>query len=310
MTTDKSSILKMVSPRYWRTWFYIGVIYLVSCLPGRVQFSLGRLLGRILRADRRLQHIARTNISRCLPYLDSAQTEALLRQYFSNQGIDLVESLNIWAANGFKLAENLQVEGLEYIESALKQNRGVILVGSHFSNVDMGCVLLAYIGKKNDLFKFSATYREQKDPVFDWLMKRGRNQYFKQVVPATEMRPIVRELKQKNMVWFAPDMDIDSKNAIFVPFLGNQASTTTSISRLAGLTDALVIPYANYRAENRFEYRIKIFPPLTDFPSDDIMADTTRINQFIEKLVYEKPQSYLWILRRFKTRPPGEAPFY
>ena len=301
----------MISPRYWATWFYIGIIYFISCLPWRVQFSLGRLLGRFLRADNRLQHIVRTNITRCLPDLEPDQTETLIRQYFSKQGVDLVESLNIWTGNGFKLIHNhLKIEGIEHIESAIKQNRGIILIGSHFSNVDMGAVLVAYTGDRHNLFNFSATYREQKDPVFDWLMKRGRLHYFKQVIPATEVRPIVSELKENNIVWFAPDMDAAGKNSVFVPFMGIEAATTTTINRLAKLTNALVLPYANYRLPDRFEYRLKFHPALTDFPSNDIVADSARINQFIEQLIYEQPESYLWILRRFKTRPPGEAPFY
>ena len=113
-----------------------------------------------------------------------------------------------------------------------------------------------------------------------------------------------------SLICTAGAMDVGGKNSTFAPFLGIQASTTTAISRLAKMAGAIVIPYANYRAEDRFEYKLKFFPPLADFPSDDVVADTTRINQFIEQLVREKPQSYLWILRRFKTRPAGEAPFY
>lgn len=311
MPSDSTITRDMLRPRYWATWFYIGFIYSIACLPWRVQFALGRLVGRILRADKRLYRIAKTNIRRGLPELSEQQRDALLKRYFANQGVDLVESLNIWSRNGFKLASrHLEVEGLEHLREALAQNRGIILVGSHFSNVDMGIVLLAWLGKRENLFDFSITYREQKDPVFDWVMKRGRNQYFKKVVPATEIRPIVRELKENNIVWFAPDMDIDRKNAIFVPFLGIQASTTTSIHRLARMTGALVIPYSNYRDDNRFEYRLRIFPALEHFPSADMAADTRRINEWVENLVYDKPESYLWILRRFKTRPPGEAPFY
>ena len=311
MSADNTSKLQMIAPRYWATWFYIGLLYLISWLPRRLQFVLGRWLGRFLCTNRRLQHIARTNITRCLPELDAEQTESLIRKYFDNQGVDLIESLILWTGNALELALNHQVEGLEHIKAALQQNRGIILLGSHFSNVDMGGMLLVSCGRNQNLFDFSATYREQKNPVFNWLMKRGRERYIKQVIPATELRPIVRELKNKNIVWFAPDMDVGGgKNTTFAPFLGIQASTTTAISRLSKISGAIVIPYANYRAEDRFDYKLKFFPPLTDFPSDDVVADSTRINQFIENLVREKPQSYLWILRRFKTRPPGEAPFY
>lgn len=302
---------RLISPRYWGTWLYVAIVYLITRLPQWAQIGLGRSLGRVLHANHRLHCIARTNVSRCFPDLHEDQVRSLISKYFANQGIDIVESMNIWARNGFRLIDDrLSVEGLEHIREALKQGKGIIFLGSHFSNVDMGAVLIAYIGKKHGLYDFSITYREQKDPVFDWVMKRGRSRYFKRVIPAVDIRTVVRELRGKNIVWFAPDMNVDRKNAIFVPFMGIQASTTTSISRLSKLTDSLVIPWANYRMANRFEYRVKIFPPLANFPSNDVVADTTRVNQFIEQLVIEKPDSYLWILRRFKTRPPGESPFY
>ena len=310
MSAEKTSKPGMFAPRYLATWLYIGLLYLISWLPLKLQYVIGRQLGRFLYTNRRLQHIARTNITRCLPELDTEQTESLIRKYFENQGIDLIETMYGWAGDGLKITADHQIEGIEHVKAALQQDRGIILLGSHFSNVDLGCMLLVNSAREEKLFEFSALYREQKNPVFDWFMKRGRLKYIKQAIPANEIRPILRELKKKKIVWFAPDMDVGDQNSTFAPFMGIQASTTTAISRLAAMTNAIVIPYANYRTEGRFQYKLKYFPPMADFPSDDEVADATRLNQFVEQLVREKPESYLWILRRFKTRPPGEAPFY
>ncbi len=311
MSSNNNKIRQRSSLRYWPTWFYIAILYLLTYLPEKIQFGLGKALGRLLARDRRLHHFVTTNLTRCFTDYSPEQIDRLTSRYFINQGIDMVESVRIWARNGFSwIRDKIEIEGIEYIQSARATGKPIILVGSHFGNVDMGAVLMAYACKQFDLFEITVTYREQKNPIFDRTMKRGRSRYFNKVLPATDIRSVVKELKNNEVVWFAPDMDVDKKNAVFVPFMGVQASTTTSVSRLAKMTGALVVPYANYREDDGFRYRLKIFPALQDFPSDDVAYDTTRINQFIEDRIREKPEAYLWMLRRFKTRPPGEQAFY
>jgi len=300
-----------LSPKYWGTWVLIGMAYLVAYLPMRVRFMLGRLLGRLLGSSKKVSHIALVNISRCFPSMDAKQHKILMQKYFTNQGLDLLETLMIWCRNGFHLVDNhVEVEGLDFLQDALKQNKGIILLSSHFGNVDMSAMLMAYIGNKYKLFDFSATYREQPNPVLNGFMKRGRKQYFKELIPVNNMRRVSQQLKNKKIVWYAPDMNVDKKNAIFVSFLGIKASTTTAISRLAKLTDSIVVPYAHYRAPGNRDYKVKILPPLENFPSADVVSDTARVSEFVERLVMEQPEKYWWILRRFKTRPPGETPFY
>ena len=299
------------SPKYWGTWVLIGMAYLVAYLPLRARSILGRLLGELLRSRKKLSHVAWVNISRCFPNLDAKQQQVLMQNYFTNQGLDIVETLVIWCRNSFHLVDNhVAVEGLEFLQEALKQNKGIILLSSHFGNVDMSAMLMAHIGKKYKLFDFSATYREQSNPVLDGFMKRGRKQYFKNLIPVNNMRRVSQQLKNKKIVWYAPDMNVDKKNATFVSFLGVKAATTTAISRLAKLTDSIVVPYAHYRAPGNQDYRVKIFPPLENFPSADVALDTAKVSEFVERLVMEQPDRYWWILRRFKTRPPGETSFY
>ena len=192
----------------------------------------------------------------------------------------------------------------------MKQGKGVILLASHFSNVDMGVMLMGYIGKKHNLYDLSITYKPQRNRVVNNFMTRGREQYFKKVMPVDESRQIARELRNKQVIWYAPDMNVEKKNAVFIPFLGVQASTTTAISRLARMTDAIVIPYFHHRAEDAHQYRVKIYPPLENFPTDDVIEDTKRSNQLLEQVVSAEPEKYWWILRRFKTRPAGEKSFY
>ncbi len=302
---------KYISPAYWSTWLFIFISYSIAYLPFKMQFKVGGAFGKLLSRNKKLFHVVKTNITHCFPALNDKEYSPIIEKYFINQGIDFFETLTIWCRNGYKLVENqVEVEGLNYLEDALRKNRGIILLSSHFSNVDMGAMLMAYIGQKHNLYQFSATYREQPNFVFNSFMTRAREQYFKQLIPVNNIRHIARELKNRKIIWYAPDMNVSKKNAVFIPFLGVQASTTTAISRLAKMTDAIVIPYAHYRSTEKHQYRVKIYPALTNFPTDDIVADTLKTSQLLEQLVTADPDRYWWILKRFKTRPPGENKFY
>jgi KDO2-lipid IV(A) lauroyltransferase len=97
---------------------------------------------------------------------------------------------------------------------------------------------------------------------------------------------------------------------VFVPFFGVPAATVPGLSRIAKLAGAKVLPCVTRMLPAGAGYVVRIEPPWEDFPTADVEADTRRMNAYIEKVVGEIPEQYLWSHRRFKTRPPGEAPFY
>jgi len=118
----------------------------------------------------------------------------------------------------------------------------------------------------------------------------------------------VRHLKKGGFLWYAPDQDMRGKDTVFVPFFGHTAATITATHQLARMTGCAVIPYFHRREGGK--YFLKIGAPLENFPSEDVEADTTRVNQAIEQMVREAPDQYLWIHRRFKRQPGGRSDFY
>ena len=307
----KRLTLSDLSHGYWSTWLFILTAHAIAYLPESIRFWLGSLFGKLLSSFKKPYHVAKRNLSSCFPELSEDEKTGLLKKYFKNQGQDLFESATIWCRNGFNLVDNqVEVDGLHHIEQVLSEKKGIILLASHFGNVDMGAMLMAYIGEKNKLYDFSATYRQQPNKVFNDFMTAGRKQYFKSLIPVNDSRSITRHLRNNEIVWYAPDMNVSGKNAEFIPFLGVPASTTLAISRLAKITQCRVLPYVHYRTSDKHHYQVKIFPALTDFPSPDPVADTLRINEFLGQRVSEKPESYWWILKRFRTRPQNEKSFY
>ncbi|MGN6964667.1 LpxL/LpxP family acyltransferase, partial [Neisseria sp. P0016.S002] len=106
-----------------------------------------------------------------------------------------------------------------------------------------------------------------------------------------------------------PDQDFGRNDSIFVNFFGIQTATITGLSRIAGMTKAKIIPAIPTR-ETDNTVTLRFHPAWDNFPTENVEADTQRMNDFIEERVREHPEQYFWLHKRFKTRPEGESSFY
>jgi len=198
-----------------------------------------------------------------------------------------------------------RVEGLHHARDALEKGRGVLLLTAHFS-----CLDLAAHRTGLEFENAAGVYRPLRSPVLEWYQNRSRSRWTERLIPKNDLRSAVRFLKGGGLLWYAPDQDFGPKRSVFAPFFGIQTATLTATERLVQLTRCLVVPmFPHYDARAR-EYTVKLYPALEDFPSGDVVADLTRINALMEDQVRRIPEQYWWIHRRFKTRPPGEPPFY
>jgi len=125
-----------------------------------------------------------------------------------------------------------------------------------------------------------------------------------------DIRGTVKYLRGGGTLWYAPDQDMRSKDTVFVPFFGVPAATITATHHLARMSGAVVIPFFHRRLPDGQGYVLRLAAPLQDFPGDDVLDDTARVNVCIEQMVREAPEQYLWVHKRFKTRPPGQPSVY
>lgn len=295
----------LLAPRHWPAWIGLGLIRLVALLPYRWLLPLGRGAGwfaaRTLRGRRR---IAERNIELCFPELDASARDAMAEANLRDAGLMLVEFALAWMGSERAVARvSLQIEGLEHLEAARAAGCGVLLVGAHFSHLEL-CARLV-----SRHIRIAGMYREHDDAAFEWAIKRARLAYAAAMFTKTELRQTVRWLKDGNILWYAPDQDMRGKDSVFAPFFGVPASTITATHHLARLSGALVVPFFHRRLDGG-GYAIRLEAPLSDFPSTDAAADTARVNACIERMVREAPSQYLWMHKRFKTRPAGEADLY
>jgi len=293
------------SPRYWPVHIGMALGWLVAQLPFRVQMALGRALGTLayyLMPGRR--RIARTNLGLCFPELDSDARRELLRAHFRSLGLGVIETAMSWWTPAAQLRDLAQPEGLEHLRAALTTGHGVILLSAHFTTLEIGGRLLSL------QTPFHVLYRRHKNAAFEAVMQRARARHFEKAISRDDMRGMLKSLKANMPVWYAPDQNYGAEHSIFVSFFGIPASTITATARLARISGARVVPFFQERLSGAGGYRLKLYPALDNFPTDDEAADTQRINDLIEAEIRKIPAQYLWAHRRFKTRPPGAAPVY
>jgi KDO2-lipid IV(A) lauroyltransferase len=301
-SADRTALLW---PQHWPSWLAIGVIWLIARLPFRALLALGSLLGALtarLPGERR--HVAQRNLELCLPDLTDAARAQLLRASLRDLGLMLVEFALAWMGSERALTRvPCAIAGLEHLEQCRKQGRGVLLVGAHFSHLEL-CARLV-----SQRIHIAGMYRLMDNPVFEWCVLRARLRYADAMFAKDDLRATLKYLKRGGTLWYAPDQDMRGKDSVFVPFFGVPAATITATHHLARLSGAAVIPFFHKRLEHG-GYALRLEAPLENFPSADAAADTARVNAAIERMVREAPAQYLWIHKRFKSRPPGQAPLY
>ena len=295
-----------LAPRYWPTWLGIGLLRLIAILPYPAQLFIGRRIGDLaFLFSKRRRRVAHTNFVLCFPELDASERRRLVHLTFQSVGITLVETALSWWGSEAKLKNLYHIEGLEHLEAALRQGKGALLLGGHYTTLEISGRLLAF-----HCDAVQPIYKPARNKLFNAMMVASRGKLFDGLLDNRDMRTIVRSLKQNKVVWYAPDQDFRRAQNVFAPFMGITTASLNMTPRLAKVSGAPVLPFYSQRLPGNRGYLVRIMPPFENFPSGDDIADTTRINAAIERQVREAPEQYLWLHRRFKTRPPGEKGLY
>ena len=303
--SDRKPLYSFWGPRYWPTWFGLALLRLVCLLPHRVALAIGRVLGRLahrLAGSRRA--IVRRNIELCFPELDAAARDDLARRHFEALGMSLIEmGLARWAADRTHLKIG-RLRGFEHIEKALAEGRGIILLSAHFTTLEISGRELALRCPP-----FDAVYRKNRSDFVTELQRTGREVSADDTIEKRDIKKMVRNLRKGRPVWYAPDQSYSAKGAEVIPFFGVPSMHTTATSTLARLGDAVTIPFFTRRHKDG-TYTHQVYPPLENFPSDDLVADTRQYVDVLERHIRTCPEQYFWLHRKFKNLPEGYPDYY
>jgi KDO2-lipid IV(A) lauroyltransferase len=297
--------LSLLAPRNWPAWFGAGALRLLVLLPYRAILGLGAAFGGLVAPLLRVRRqVVTRNLELCFPELGEVERARLRSQALRDMGVMLGEFALGWMASDRKLSKlPVRVVGLEHLQAAREAGRGALLVGGHFSHLELCARLISR------QLRIAGMYRRMDSEVFEWIVLRARLGYADTMFDKDALRATVKYMKRGGIVWYAPDQDMRGKDSVFAPFFGIPASTITATHHLARLSGAAVIPFF-HRREAGGGYALRLEAPLENFPTADVVADTAQINALIERMVREAPAQYLWAHKRFKTRPPGMPPVY
>ena len=294
---------ELLHPRYWPTWCGIGLLWLLVQLPYPVIYRLGCGLGALAhRFMKRRVHIAHRNLELCFPQMDTIERRKLVIKNFQSVGMGLMETGMAWFWSDKRMARWFEVTGtgMEPINTLQAQKTGILLIGIHFLTLEIGARMFGMqtpgIG----------VYRPNDNPVIDLLQTRGRMRSNKGMIDRKDLKGMIRALKSGEVIWYAPDHDYGPQSSVFVPFFAvEKAATTTGTWILARTSKAAVVPFVPRRKPDGKGYELIMLEPTLAPPLDDAETTARWMNNVIEQCIMLAPDQYMWLHRRFKTRPEG-----
>ncbi len=291
-------------PQYWPVWFGVGCLYLITLLPLAILRKLALVNTFLLKtlAKKRV-HIARVNIDKCFPDWPQAKRDNLVEQNLKVAGMALFETAMGWWWPDRRLRPLLEIEGQEHIQKVLAQGKGAFVMAIHNMNLEVSCRLLG-------LYEPSvAFYRPHNNPLMDYLQYRGRARSNKYMIDKRSSRALIEALSDGELCVYLPDQDYGRRGSHFIPFFAVESTATLSACLMFPRRSG-AIPIMLSTQYTATGYKLKFYPPIPDFADKEDIQALTELNAHIESMVLEQPESYLWMHKRFKTRPEGEAGFY
>ena len=302
------------APKYWSAHIASWLLKSMAHWPDRLRYQLGKGLAFLAtRFAKSRMHIARTNLRLCFPEWSDEQVEQVAQQQMHYFAQALMDRSLFWFGRKEALYSHIQPRDEHHLHEALAQNRPIIILAPHFVGLDAGGV------RFNAEYPTVSMYQRQSNPVFDQLMLEGRNRSGTAYLYSRQdgVRKLIKLLRENIPLYYLPDMDFGRKDAIFSTFFGQEAATLTALPKLANLTQALIVPCVTRidpesMKHGKTRYIMQYYPAWDGYP--DSVGDEAQavrfMNEFIEARISEDPAQYLWMHKRFKTRPEGMAGVY
>jgi lipid A biosynthesis lauroyl/palmitoleoyl acyltransferase len=294
---------EFIHPKFIPTWILILLMRASVFIPFKTQVLIGKVIGRLLYPFmHKLRSTAYSNISHCFPDKKQTQVNLLVKRHFEAIGVSFFETANAYYGSDHKISKLLTISNEQLFKDALKEEGGIILLCSHFMPLMLGsrALLLNHT--------IANIYRPQNNKLFDRIMVKGYKKNGAVMIKSTDTRSIIKAISNSLPIWYAPDQDLGKNNSVFAPFFGIQTATASATSRLAKNNNTRVVPYSFVRTKNG--YSMSFEKPISNYPSNDPVQDATVVNKILEKQIKKSPEQYLWVHRRFKTRPNDEKNFY
>ena len=295
---------QFIHPRYWPTWLGLLLLLIMSYMPMRIKQATAHFAGFLAYTlAHKRRSITETNLTLAFPELDQTAHKKLVKAVFYENMLGLLDTgLAKWG-NRTRLMSQCEIIGGEHITEALAQQKGILLVGAHYSCLDLGGLLFSLF------YPVDIMYRPHKNALFNLFLERSRLSFCYGLIEKSNVRAMIRSLKKGHIFWYPADQDYGAKHSVFAPFFGVEAATINITSRLAALSGATVLVFSCHRIKLN-HYRITISPAIQGIDSSNLEQEAATINHHLEHEIRKFPAQYMWVHRRYKTRPEGQPSLY
>ncbi|PAJ73254.1 lipid A biosynthesis lauroyl acyltransferase [Pseudoalteromonas sp. NBT06-2] len=304
MVNDPKFKLLFLHPKFWLTWIGTTILYLISWLPFKLQIVMGKGIGRLLyKYFKKRRHIAERNIQLCFPDMPKEQQSQLVVKNMENTGIAIFESGMSWWWPQWRVKRHQgEIKGFHHIENIQASGKGVLMLVPHMLHLEMAGRMM---GETQNGVGF---YRPHNNTLLEYFMTKGRLRSNEYLIGKKDVKGLLKALSKQKLCYYLPDQDYGRKRCEFVPFFAmSQTGTTTGTTLFASSKNCETVGFSSKRtAEGKYD--IEITPMFENFPVGNETEDLTRVNQHIEYAVNNASEQYMWLHRRFKTRPDKDAP--
>jgi KDO2-lipid IV(A) lauroyltransferase len=282
----------------------LGLMLVLRFLPLPLLRGLGWVLGKLLwlTASKR-RKVVLTNLALCFPEAGAKEQHRMGMAHMVLFAQAWLDRAWLWHGSPGLVASRLHMVGEV---QALQQGKGAVIFAPHFVGLDAGWTALCLLMQR----RFTTIYTPQRSAAIDEWVLQGRERFGQLRLFRREdgFKAIVSTLRQGDLLYLLPDMNFRLEESIFVPFYGVPTATVTSLPRLSRLGQVPVVPVTTRLTANGYE--VQVHPAWTDYPTDDVQADTTMMNQCLQTWIDTMPTQYYWVHKRFKSRPNDEGSLY
>jgi KDO2-lipid IV(A) lauroyltransferase len=286
-------------------------VHALGALPRPLGRATGALVARIAYASLgRLRQVGLRNLALAFPEMPAAEREHILRLEYRNLGWLLAEFCGMAHYSLEYAARFIRYEGLDHYLAARDRGQGVLVLTGHLGAWELSSFYHSLAG-----YPMGMVIRRLDNPLVDRMVNRIRCRHGNRVLHKDDFaRGLLAAMRAGETVGILMDTNMTPPQGLFVPFFGTLACTASGMARIALKTGAAVVPGFLLWEEAERQYVLHFYPEVALVDTEDTEADTAentaRLTAVIEDIIRQYPSQWLWMHRRWKTRPPGEPPVY
>ncbi|HYN15822.1 MAG TPA: lysophospholipid acyltransferase family protein [Terriglobales bacterium] len=287
------------------------LVRMLALLPASGARAVGIVLARtVYLLHGRLRRMGIRNLQLAFPQMAASERRRILRRVFTSLGRQLADFCRFPRYNRENISQLAVYDGFENFERAQARGKGVLFLTAHFGGWEISSFMHALHGHPLHIL-----VRPLDNPYLDRMVTRYRTLSGNRTIPKQDFaRSMLAALRAGEIVGILMDQNMIPEQGVFVDFFGIPACTSTLLARMALRTDAAVVPAFCLWNPVLRRYRMRFDPAMevirTGNEEADVLANTAAYTRVIEDYARRYPEQWLWVHRRWKTRPPGEAPLY